>query len=921
MYAWNLNGDKSIYLFDGVAPPPDTTPPIRSNGSPSGVLPQGTTQTTISLDTNEDATCRYATTPGVDYGSMAGIFDTSGGRTHSSLVTGLSDGATFSYYVRCEDAVGNQNPGDFLIEFTVSDQPGPSGLIAQWVFDEGFGTAAFDNVGTQQGTLTNMDPATDWVPGKIGTALDFDGTNDTVLVSDSSSLNLTEFTFAHWVKSTTPGGVGATRQTVSKGGQNYIFSWSHSSDLYDKACALFDATNTWRSSGSVSQQLDADTWYHIACVYDGTDLIAYVNGVEGAWATINQTPTTNNGLLSIGSGVNLNGSGASFFSGVIDDVRVYNRALSEAEINFIFGEVAPPPDTTPPIRLTGSPSGVLPQGTTQTTISLDTNEDATCRYATTPGVDYGSMAGIFDTSGGRTHSSLVTGLSDGATFSYYVRCEDAVGNQNPGDFLIEFTVSDQPGPSGLIAQWVFDEGFGTAAFDNVGTQQGTLTNMDPATDWVPGKIGTALDFDGTNDTVLVSDSSSLNLTEFTFAHWVKSTTPGGVGATRQTVSKGGQNYIFSWSHSSDLYDKACALFDATNTWRSSGSVSQQLDADTWYHIACVYDGTDLIAYVNGVEGAWATINQTPTTNNGSLSIGSGVNLNGSGASFFSGVIDDVRVYNRALSEAEINFIFGEVAPPPDTTPPIRLNGSPSGVLPQGTTQTTISLDTNEDATCRYATTPGVDYGSMAGIFDTSGGRTHSSLVTGLSDGATFSYYVRCEDAVGNQNPGDFLIEFTVSDQSSTPVIDVWYGSPQLFGQLGVPQQWVNILGNVTDPDGIATLTYALNGGTDSTLSTGPDSRRLADEGDFNVEIDHTDLVDGPNSVVIKATDNLGFTTTETVTVNYTSGNAWPLPYSVDWDTVIDVQDVAQIVDGKWALVPGACVQRRLTMTGCWTSAI
>ena len=233
---------------------PDTTPPIRSNGSPSGVLPQGTTQTTISLDTNEDATCRYATTPGVDYGSMAGIFDTSGGRTHSSLVTGLSDGATFSYYVRCEDAVGNQNPGDFLIEFTVSDQPGPSGLIAQWVFDEGFGTAVFDNVGTQQGTLTNMDPATDWVPGKIGTALDFDGTNDTVLVSDSSSLNLTEFTFAHWVKSTTPGGVGATRQTVSKGGQNYIFSWSHSSDLYDKACALFDATNTWRSSGSVSQQ-------------------------------------------------------------------------------------------------------------------------------------------------------------------------------------------------------------------------------------------------------------------------------------------------------------------------------------------------------------------------------------------------------------------------------------------------------------------------------------------------------------------------------------------------------------------------------------------------------------------------------------------------------------------------------------------
>jgi hypothetical protein len=85
---------------------------------------------------------------------------------------------------------------------------------------------------------------------------------------------------------------------------------------------------------------------------------------------------------------------------------------------------------------------------------------------------------------------------------------------------------------------------------------------------------------------------------------------------------------------------------------------------------------------------------------------------------------------------------------------------------------------------------------------------------------------------------------------------------------------------------------------------GSDTRRLADEGDFNVEIDYADLISGTNQVVITAEDILGNSAQETVTVTYSSSNVWPLPYSVDWDTVTDIQDAAQIVDGKWALVPG-----------------
>ena len=147
------------------------------------------------------------------------------------------------------------------------------------------------------------------------------------------------------------------------------------------------------------------------------------------------------------------------------------------------------------------------------------------------------------------------------------------------------------------------------------------------------------------------------------------------------------------------------------------------------------------------------------------------------------------------------------------------------------------------------------------------------------------------------------VSTVIGEVSASPTIDVWYGTNQQFGQLGNAQQWVNILGNVSDPDGIASLTYTLNGGSVQPLSVGPDDRRLALPGDFNVEIDRADLNIGSNEVQITAVDNLGNANSQTVSVDYAE-NVWPLPYTIDWSSVNNIQDVAQIVDGKWTLEPG-----------------
>ena len=146
-----------------------------------------------------------------------------------------------------------------------------------------------------------------------------------------------------------------------------------------------------------------------------------------------------------------------------------------------------------------------------------------------------------------------------------------------------------------------------------------------------------------------------------------------------------------------------------------------------------------------------------------------------------------------------------------------------------------------------------------------------------------------------------------------PVFNIWYGDTQTFGQNGIPQQWVNILGNVSAPSGIASASYTLNGGASQFLRVGPNGFRLADTGDFNVEIDHGSLNPGANTVVITATDNLNHTTSHTVTVNWANtGQVWPLPYSIDWSTVKNISDVAQVVDGQWAIQPDGTVRTMQT---------
>ena len=126
-----------------------------------------------------------------------------------------------------------------------------------------------------------------------------------------------------------------------------------------------------------------------------------------------------------------------------------------------------------------------------------------------------------------------------------------------------------------------------------------------------------------------------------------------------------------------------------------------------------------------------------------------------------------RAGNSNNEDVIIRFGVGGVVLTPgssvsDAVPPSRFSPSPTTDLPVETRRTTISLKTDEKAVCRYSATAGVSYDAMSDNFSSANSVTHSTEVTGLSEGTSYNYYVKCVDGSGNKNTNDLTISFKVA---------------------------------------------------------------------------------------------------------------------------------------------------------------
>lgn len=236
----------------------------------------------------------------------------------------------------------------------------------------------------------------------------------------------------------------------------------------------------------------------------------------------------------------------------------------------------------------------------------------------------------------------------------------------------------------------------------------------------------------------------------------------------------------------------------------------------------------------------------------------------------------------------------------DTTAPVL---SAISVSP-GSTDATVTWNTDEPADSRAVWGEDTSYGNA--VSDPTLVTDHTLGLDSLNCETTYHLAVSSTDASGNTTTsGDVAFATTAcpAGGSQGPEIDIWHGQEQTFGARATPNHHVNVVGRITDPDGIGSASFSVNGGAWQELALGPNKRRLWGTGDINAQIPTSSLAAGPNQVRIQATDATGTTSTVAVEVSRVTGLTAGLPSNATWDTA-SVTEAAQVLDGHWALVSG-----------------
>jgi hypothetical protein len=224
---------------------------------------------------------------------------------------------------------------------------GQPGIVAAYGFEEATGTTIADATGNGH---TGTASGTAWSStGRFGNALAFNGVNSRVNIPDDSALQLTTgMTIEAWVN---PATLTGWRSVVMKESATGLAYALYAHDGTRPAGYLNTGLATdFGVNGTTALQVN--TWTHLATTYDGAAMKLYINGVLVGTRPTTGTILTTTSPLRIGGDV----PWGEYFSGLIDEVRIYNRALTPTEIQTDMAAPVSQVDFTPPTVSSMSPS-------------------------------------------------------------------------------------------------------------------------------------------------------------------------------------------------------------------------------------------------------------------------------------------------------------------------------------------------------------------------------------------------------------------------------------------------------------------------------------------------------------------------------------------------------------------------------------
>jgi len=500
-------------------------------------------------------------------------------------------------------------------------------LVGWWNFEEGQGAVALDSSGhDHHGTLMG-DPQ--WVPGYDGLALDLDGQSDYIethkLPSELGMGGRAPRTVALWVHTRRFNGGGVYEMGGHVSAGDGFCLRTHTGD------------NEWRLVyGTWEFEFTADSldeWVHITHANDSYYAEVYVNGeqIMDTWRRLD-TPDELTFRIGVCEDV--------AFDGLIDDVRLYDRAIEKDEIARIMGGDPsrawgpcpaygshPTPDLAHSLRWSAG------AGAVEHDIYLGTDR-AAVRDATidTEDIYRGRQPR------GATAYLLPEPAPEWDT-TYYWRVDevDADGAISRGG-LWRFTAADS-----LAGWWKLDEGEGNVAVDSSGHgNHGTLMG-DPR--WVPGYDGLALDFDGQGDYIETG--------KFPSELGVDGNVPRTVALWAYTRSfNGGGLYEMGGDGNEEGFSLQTRTGD--NEWRLEyGNYGANFSADSlneWVHFTHVHDDRYTVLYANAerVARAWPWLETADDTT---------FRIGVTGQVSFDGLIDDVRLYSRVVRQDQVSQVM------------------------------------------------------------------------------------------------------------------------------------------------------------------------------------------------------------------------------------------------------------------------
>jgi len=482
------------------------------------------------------------------------------------------------------------------------------GLISHWKFDEGQGSIAYDSVGNNDGTVYGAV----WTTGQVNGALSFDGLDDYVDVGNDSSLKPPlPVTLSAWIRlsSLASPQVIVALDDHSIGRYGIGFFVMHENNLQISYADGGSPGPASRRTKNGATALSANTWYHVAAVLRGPrDMDIYINGVDDGGTYSG----TGGSLTYSASGHSFIGSDAavrSYLNGKIDEVAIYNRALSAEEIQQLYqGEFA----DLVGLEIVG-PDEVA--------------ENFSASYKAIANYDNDSTRDVTDSALWTVEPNTAANIDD-----YGVLTTQDIVKHEPATILAGYTEGDVT----VEAEKAID-----------------ILAICPT--------GTALRLDGVDDYVDFS-RNIITTTEFTLAAWANHYGLGGGSANTNPIFQQRDDDARVATAKSIIVLHTEHTGDDPNAFayvRSSSGPSQILtypkkNYNEWHHYAITVDSDDLVFYIDGVEVDKTSNIQTGdyVTSIDYVEIGRH-RCNGITRGFFNGAIDEVAIYNRALSAEEI----------------------------------------------------------------------------------------------------------------------------------------------------------------------------------------------------------------------------------------------------------------------------